>query len=258
MTRRGLKSRIALRLPLAALAVVAAPLRAQAPRRTRENLNAWATIVGDVQLSPRWFVDYDFSLRRSGPLREWQQLFPRASVRYRLNPTVQLNVGVARPETYPYGKLPVAFRFPERRIWEQVMLSQSAGRVALTHRYRVEQRWTGRVALVGGKEEVQNWVRTNRARYRIGALVPLQGKSTENGEFYANLNGEVLMNWGANVTGNVFDQYRANAMLGYRHSRRLRLEAGYLEHLVQKPNGWQLERNHTLAVAVVTSQSLLH
>lgn len=182
---------------------------------------------------------------------------PRIAARYRLNPNVQFSVGVARPETFPYGKLPVPFRFPERRLWEQVQLSQSVGRVALTHRYRQEQRWLGHVELEDGEERVRNWVRTNRARYRLGALIPLRGSETDDGEFYANLANELFINWGANITGNVFDQFRSYALLGYRHSRRLRVEAGYLEQLVQRPNGRQLERNHTLLLTFVTSHSLV-
>lgn len=232
-------------------------LPAQSPRETRENFNAWGTLFGDVQLTPRWFLDYELSLRRSGPVREWQTILPRLSARYRINDHVQLSWGGALPESWPYGKLPVAFRFPERRMWEQLLLSHDAGRVALSHRYRLEQRWLGRVALEDGDERVQDWTRSNRFRYRAGAVVPLQGRTTEDGEFYANVNGELFISWGANVAGNVFDQYRLIAALGYRHSRRLRLEAGYLEHLVQRPNGRQLERNHTLVVALLTSQSLV-
>jgi len=254
--------RFAPALPLAAvlLAGLVAPMaraRAQSPRITRENFNAWFNVLGDLQLTRNLFLDYELSVRRHGPVDQWQQLLPRVSGRYRLHPNAQVSWGYTAPETWPYGKLPVAFRFPERRMWEQLLLTHAAGRVALSHRYRLEQRWLGRVILKNGEEEVEQWVRSNRVRYRAGAVIPLQGATLDDGEFYTNLNAELFVNWGANVMGNVFDQYRLNGMLGYRFSNRLRLEGGYLEQLIQRPNGRELERDHTLVVAVLTSQSLV-
>lgn len=229
---------------------------AQSPRTTRENVNAWLTLNGEVELAPRWFVDYDASLRRHGPMERWQQVLSRAAVRYQLTPSLRLSWGYAFAETWPYGKLPAAFRFPEHRMWEQVQAGHTLGRVGLTHRYRLEQRWLGRVALEDGAERVQDWVRTNRIRYRVLATIPLQGATADDGEFYATAGDELFLNWGANVQSNVFDQNRVIASLGYRISGRLRLEAGYIEQLVAKANGRDLERNHTLTMAFFTAHSL--
>ena len=230
---------------------------AQATRQTRENLNAWLTLNGEVALSRKWFADYDVSLRRSGPLDEWQQILPRVSARYQMLPNVRFNWGYNFAETFPFGKLPNAFRFPEHRMWEQVQLSQGVGRVSLTHRYRLEQRWLGRVASVNGEESVQNWVRTNRGRYRVQGTIPLQGPTTEDGEFYTHLGLEMFLNWGANVQFNVFDQNRLTWMVGRRFSKSLRVEAGYMEQLTEKASGRFLERNHTLLLTFFTSSSLV-
>lgn len=229
---------------------------AQSPRIVRDNANAWFNLNGEVELAPRWFVDYDLSLRRHGPVERWQQLLPRGAVRYQLNPGVRLSWGYAFAETWPYGELPVAFRFPEHRMWEQLQTGHAVGRVGVTHRYRLEQRWLGRVALEDGEERVQNWVRTNRIRYRVLATIPLQGPTADDGEFYATAGDELFVSWGANVQSNVFDQNRVIASLGFRISRQLRLEAGYIEQLLAKANGRDLERNHTLTMAVFTAHSL--
>lgn len=231
--------------------------RAQA-RSTRDNVNAWLTVSGDVRLSERWYLDYDPSLRRSGPADEMQQLLLRFGARYQPTAAVRLTWGYAFAETWPYGKLPTTYRFPEHRMWEQLQLNQSIGRVALNHRYRLEQRWLGRVALEDGDERVQNWVRTNRFRYRVQGTLPLEGKTLDNGEFYLTANDEVFLNWGANVQYNVFDQNRIVLAVGRRVSERLRVEVGYLEQLIEKANGRQLERNHTLLLSVYPSISLWH
>lgn len=240
-----------------ALVLSPSPARAQA-RVTRENLNAWLTVSGDVRLAERWFLDYDPSLRRSGPADEMQQLLLRLGLRYQPMPAVRVTGGYAFVETWPYGKLPATYRFPEHRLWEQLQLNHSIGRVALTHRYRLEQRWLGRVAPEDGEERVQNWVRTNRFRYRIQGTLPLEGKTLDDGEFYVTANDEVFLNWGANVQYNVFDQNRIVFAVGRRFSEKLRVEIGYLDQLIEKANGRQLERNHTLLLSILPSASLWH
>jgi hypothetical protein len=52
------------------------------------------------------------------------------------------------------------------------------------------------------------------------------------------------------VGRNVLDQNRLYGALGWRLATTTRVEAGYLQQLVLKPNGTQVERNHTLQLAV--------
>ncbi len=227
------------------------------PRETREQVNAWLSLYSEVQVANRWFADAELSIRRSGPLDEMAQLLPRVSVRYQPASAIRFTWGYAFVETWPYGKLPTAFRAPEHRMWEQVQLSQSLGRVALTHRYRLEQRWLGRVAEEDGEPRLQNWVRTNRVRYRVLSTVPLQGSKLDDGEYYASVGDEVFINWGANIQRNVLDQNRITASLGRRFSKSLRMELGYLEQLLQKSDGRRLERNHTIVLSIFTAFSAM-
>lgn len=239
------------RLLFAASIAVTAPLHAQ--RETYENFNAWLNWVGDIEIDSKWAIDFDASLRRSGPIDEQGQLLLRPSLRRNLGPNVRVSLGYAFVDTRPYGKLPVAFRFPEHRIFQQLQLSHGAGRVQFAHRYRLEQRWNGRVAAVNGDTAVQNWIRTGRVRYLARALVPLQGGTLEPQEWFVNFTNEVMLNFGANINQNTFDQNRAQLNVGRRVSRDLRLELGYLEHFVLRPSGRQIERNHTIVGTVTTS-----
>lgn len=243
---------------LCGLCMVCAPRVASAqPRQTREQLNGWFVFNTEVQLAPRWFVDGDFSLRRSGPVDEMAQILPRVSLRFQAAPPIRFSWGYAFVETWPYGKLPVALRAPEHRMWEQVQLAQTVNRVGITHRYRLEQRWLGHVVEENGDTRVADWVRTNRVRYRALATIPLQGRTLDDGEFYATAGDEVFINWGANIQRNVLDQNRLQASLGRRFSKAFRLELGYLEQLLQKPDGRRLERNHTLVLSVYTAFSAM-
>jgi hypothetical protein len=236
-----------------AIVISAPPLVLPAQREVRENALAWFNWFGDIELNDRWAIDFDGTVRRSDFAREPGQYLWRASVRRNLTPNVRVGFGYAGSDTHPYGKLPIAFRTPEHRVFEQLQLVGSIGRVQMQHRYRFEQRWGGRVAVVNGEESVQNWVRTNRARYLVRATVPLSGRTLDVGGWYLNLADELFMNWGANIQQNVFDQNRATVTVGRRLSTGARLELGYMELLLQKPNGRQLERNHTLMTTLTTS-----
>jgi hypothetical protein len=60
---------------------------------------------------------------------------------------------------------------------------------------------------------------------------------------------EVFVNFGKNVTGNIFDQNRAYAAIGYNVTKTNRLEVGFMEQTLQQRNGRIIENNHTLMVA---------
>ncbi len=237
----------------AAFCITAVPLRLRAQRETRENLNTWFSWFGDIELADKWAIDFDVSARRSDGVNETAQYLWRASVRRNLLPNLRVGIGYAGTDTHPYGKLPIAFRAPEHRLFQNVQFTHPISRVQMTHRYRFEQRWAGRVALDDGEERVQNWVRTNRGRYLVRATIPLQGATLDAGEWYVNAGDELFMNWGANIQGNVFDQNRIQVTIGKRLTGNARFEAGYMEQLTQRPNGRQLERNHTITSFVTTS-----
>jgi hypothetical protein len=237
---------------LLVLALAGLPVQALAQRQTKENVGAWFTWAGDVAFDPRWGFEWDGSLRRSGPLDEWQQILVRGSVRYTLASGARIGVGLGRNEAFPFGELPIDHRRPEWRIFEQLTLTQSVSRVQVTHRYRNEQRWVGFLNGSAGTERY-DWVRTNRTRYLIRGSIPLQGPQADVGEWYTNLSTELFLNWGSQVQNNVFDQLRTQAILGRRINNVLAMELGFLEQFGMKPNGTDLERNHILLLALNTS-----
>lgn len=230
---------------------LASPVAAQ--RETYTNTNGWLAWFNDIELSSRWFIDSDLNVRRSGPYDEVSQYLWRVSLRRNLTPNLRVAVGYAGSDTHPYGDLPIALRTPEHRVFEQMQLLHATGRTQWTHRYRLEQRWGGRMALEDGEPEVQNWVRTNRMRYLVRGTVPLQGTTLDANEWFMTFADELFMNWGANIQQNVFDQNRIMGTVGRRLGSRLRLEVGYMEQLIERPNGRQLERNHTLLTTLTTS-----
>jgi hypothetical protein len=235
-----------------ALTFSSSPAKSQL-RQTADNFNAWFTYAGDVEFTEHWGATYDFAMRRSGPVSEPYALFARGGITYAVNPSVRLTAGLSRSETWPYGEVPIAYRTPERRAWEQLQLTQTIGRVSVAHRYRLEQRWQGHKD--PPSDEVTNWVRSSRFRYQLRATLPLEGKTLDPHEWYFTGADEVFISFGSNVQYNVFDQNRAAIALGYKFNKVFRFEAGYMEQLSLKSSGKQLEDNHTMIFALYTSFS---
>lgn len=238
---------------LASVLGLGLPGSAHAQRTVHDQVNAWLSWFGDVGLAEGWAIDWDASWRRHGPVNAPAQVLWRAAIRRNLTPTLRVGIGYAGSETSPYGDVPIAVRTPEHRVFEQVQLLHTTARVQMQHRYRLEQRWTGRSVRAGSGRDVQNWVRTNRMRYFFRTVVPQRGNAVDDDELYLNGTAELFMNFGANIQGNVFDQLRLQATVGRRLDRHLRVETGYLNQLLLKPNGRDLERNHTWLTVLTTS-----
>ena len=243
------------RIVAVALAItVLAPARSlSAQRRTSTNTNGWFVVSGDVALTERWSVLFDASARRSGTFDEPMANFVRGGLAYEINDHVRVAVGANWSRTYPYGELPAEYPVTERRIWQQAVVSHEVGRLDLSHRYRLEQRFRGR-RNDSDVDHIDYWERSSRFRYQAKATLPFSGDAIEPREWYASLANELFIGIGRNVQYNIFDQNRATASLGYRLTRNWRTEVGFLEHVIFKGNGTDVERNHTVTFTLLYSR----
>ena len=233
-------------------------LQAQSTRINTKNTNSWWMYFGNHQLSTHWGLHAEAQFRLHDGVSDWQQLLLRTGINYYAK-QVQYTVGYAFVKTYPYGEYPVAMAFPEHRMWEQALVSQTVGNVKLNHRYRLEQRWIGN-STTG---EFENGRYENRFRYMVRASIPLSNKET--GKLYLGLYDEVFVNAGKEVGYNIFDQNRAYAALGYKLGKIGKIEVGYLYQVVKQrqlqttttPPKVVFENNHTLQVGLYSDLSFL-
>lgn len=226
------------------------PLTAQTPRRVDNENAAWLVYTGIHPISKSWRLQLEAQLRQTEGANQPQQRLYRTGLLRVLNPVARVGFGYAHTRTYPpeeFVSNPVPFL--EHRTYQQFDLRQTTGPVVWDNRYRLEQRWTERVTTVGpGTGRRQGWAYTNRARYMLKATIAPGGGAPTAGEPYLIAFDELFVNWGGNVRGNVFDQNRLFGGIGYRLRPTLGLEAGYLNHLVIRANGTDVERHNTLLV----------
>lgn len=236
-----------------ALTSVVAPKLARAQRETFTNTNAWFVFNADVAFNGRWGVLFDASARRSGPVDQAMANFVRGGLAYELNDNVRVAVGANWSRTYPYGELPSEYPVTERRVWQQAVVSHAIGRLDVAHRYRLEQRFRGQRD-DPDIDHIDRWERSGRFRYQVKGTLPLSGDAIEPGEAYVSVSNELFIGFGRNVQYNIFDQNRATFVLGYRLTHNWRTEAGFLEHVIFKGNGTEVERNHTFTFALSYSR----
>ena len=101
----------------------------------------WVTGTVDWPITSKTAIWFDGSWRRMDFGIRPQQLVLRSGMQYTLLPGVRVASGYAFTATAPYGALPNANPLRENRTWQQLLLSHRAGAFALSHRYRLEQRW---------------------------------------------------------------------------------------------------------------------
>jgi hypothetical protein len=229
---------------------VAAP-----PDSSRHAANVWLVYNGRHALSARWALFADAQVRRADGLARPKQWLVRPGLRYRWREHVSLTAGYAFQRTSPHGLLAEEIPTDEHRVWQQIEVERPAGRTALEHRLRLEQRWEEDVSDAGGTARVTGRGYQNRARYRLSATRPLHGGEPDAPGWYLAASDEPFVRWGPGV-GRTFDQNRAFVGLGRRWSDGLRVEGGYLNQYARAGSGRAVEVNHVLQLTLVSEVPL--
>ena len=195
----------------------------------------WLVYQGDHAISKKWKLHTEYQWRRTHFITTWQQALARLGAVYSLTDKVTFSGGYTSLTTYPYGAYPEANAGkpnPEHRLYEDVELDNSVGPLALSHRIRLEQRYTGEWSRTPTGNQLE-WLYLNRIRYRLKGTFPGPGQSGRSKGPYATFYDELFVGFGKNVGLDVFDQNRIYFAIGYQFSEACRLEGGYLNQITQ-------------------------
>lgn len=210
-------------------------LVAQNSRINNHNSIGWYNYFGTFKLDKKFSIHTEYQFRRDNLITEKQQGLLRLGVNYQLNPKIQLRLGYAWIETYPYGEIPIngfGKDFTEHRAFQMITISDKVSIVDLSHRFMLEQRWVGRYTNANLSTEDQ-FPLLHRFRYMFRLQIPLNGKSIDNKTPYLAVYDEIFIGFGENVNENVFDQNRIGVLLGYKFNNSIRIEGGYLNQTLQ-------------------------
>lgn len=206
------------------------PLFSLAQNRINEyNSIGWYALFVTPKISDKLSVHLEYQWRRTDIIEHWQQSLPRVGLTYKINNNLAVQAGYAWIHTFSYGTTTIASvpkTFPEHRSYEQLTVTTSVGKTSLSHRLRLEQRWIGRFDSLESKEP-DTWVYLNRVRYMPRLDIPFAKK------WYAAAYDEIFIGFGKNIGENVFDQNRLALVAGCKINSNFRIEAGYLNQIVQ-------------------------
>jgi hypothetical protein len=217
----------------------------------------WLVYNGNHKVHERWGIHTEYQLRRSELLREPMQYFLRLGVDYYSPKSGQFTTGYGWFHSTPYGEQPSSHTTNEHRLWQQFMYKTTIAGLELIHRYRLEQRWIENWTSVDQTNYTENgFIFRQRVRYRFLINHPLSRKELIDNTLFMAISDEIFLGFGKGIGKNVLDQNRFYAGLGWRFSKNLQFQLGYLNQFIIKTDGVHIERNHTLQASLTLQADL--
>lgn len=172
----------------------------------------WLIYIGSKQLNSKWNFHHEVQYRNYNAIGDLEQLLLRTGLGYNIGKksNLLLGYGYINSENYT-GNDEEKFTVEEHRIFQQLITKQSLGKVALQHRYRFEQRF------------VESDFKT-RFRYFLSMNIPLK-----NPKYYLSAYNEIFLNGSSSV----FDRNRIYGGLGYKFSKGIKMELGYMNQVFE-------------------------
>ena len=178
-----------------------------------------------------------------------QNLFRFGGIYY-LNKKTTLTAGYGLIKTF---KPSVDDFFTENRAWEQIQFNHNWANDfnVMLHRFRLEQRFVDNIILnVDDEVVVEATNYQNRLRYLNRNTFHLFKFNNDRNKTYAILQDELFFNLGDNkINSNFFDQNRFLIGFGINYEDTIRLEMGYLNHLIT-PSSANDIMNHNISLSI--------
>jgi hypothetical protein len=142
------------------------------------------------------------------------------AVNYHINTSAVASIGYANITNYAFDKeTKPGVQINEDRIWQQILLRHSIGRVFLDHRYRFEQRWL---------HSVSGTRYANRFRYLVRTNIPLNSEQLQERTMFLSFYNELFIN----TANGGFDRNRLYGAIGYQLTPELQFQLGGLAQTV--------------------------
>lgn len=191
---------------------------------SRPDIGNWWMYFGTYKLDERFSVHGEIQYRNYNFIGELEQLLIRTGLNYAIPESkalVTMGYGYILSEPLLESLSSVA----EHRVFQQLILNQSVGRLHFSHRYRIEERW------------VENSDFKWRFRYFLGLNIPLNSTVIERGTWYAALYNEVFVNGKSSY----FDRNRVYGGLGYKLNSSIKIQLGYMSQIQEGRNRPQFQ-----------------
>lgn len=190
----------------------------QLSAQTVQQNTGWFALFNATKFNSKWGLALDIQVRSADDWAYVRNTLFRPGLTYYINDRNNVTAGYALITTD--NKVNTLL---EHRIWEQYILTHKISSVFAMHRFRLEQRFIE----TNGPDDTFS----QRFRYFFRFIQPLQKQEGgfSKGAFVA-LQNEIFFNLQNKdkLNGSFFDQNRAYLAAGYRFSKKIDAEIGYL------------------------------
>lgn len=184
------------------------------------DLGSWNIVNLKLNVNNKWSLFGESQLRSLKFYSNFHYYEYKAGFNYKFHSNATFTLGAGSYQTYKEGG---DFVTPknnnEFRIWPQIVLFQSLGKLKIEQRYRTELRFTS------------NGYR-NRFRYRLGLSYPFGKEKNNYKPYQVSANNEFFF------TDNepYFERNRMQFAFNYKPSKSTTLQVGYLHQFDYKIN----------------------
>ncbi|MEZ4857964.1 MAG: DUF2490 domain-containing protein [Flavobacteriaceae bacterium] len=178
-----------------------------------DKLGSWFMVFAKHQVSEKFSIHSEIQYRTYEFGNNFNQLLLRFGLNYHFSKNATTTIG--------YGYIPTDVTFEkingeensiEHRIYEELSINNALGKFELNHRYRLEQRF---LDSPGGAKETQH-----RVRYLFRITYPI------NENWFLTAYDEVFLN----LQEPIFGQNRLYGAIGYKFSKNISTQVGYLKN----------------------------
>lgn len=145
------------------------------------------------------------------------QHFVLMGLRYHFNKNVNFMWAFNYLETKSFDKGENEIVSHDKRWVHQLSVNEKWGKMSVSHRFRIENRWLSRP----GDEDFEN-----RYRQWVWLRFPLNNNTISSGTFFLSAYDEIFLNF----QHDVFGQNRIYGGVGYQLTDDIRLETGYMKN----------------------------
>jgi hypothetical protein len=211
----------------------------QRNREVQTQHHFWTSVNTQARIADKWAVIADLHIRRTDYLKNNNFYYTRVGATYHINNN--LSVSLSGGHMWLANKTATTELFVnENRLVQQIQLNQPLGKINLSQRLRIEERWIQNVI---NSELSDSYRYSTRFRYQLGLLIPL-GKN----KYIPSLSfaDELMMQSGKQIIYNNFDQNRLFAGIKQQITPSLAADFGYMHVWQQRLSGYQFNRNQTI------------
>lgn len=191
----------------------------------KNDIGNWLIYFGDKKINDKFNWHHEVQYRNFNFIGDTEQLLLRTGLGYNLsenNNNILFGYGFIYSEPYIENTSKKTSN-SEHRVFQQFITRQAFGRFFIQHRYRFEQRF------------FENEFKL-RLRYFLAVNIALNNKELTNNTFYLSVYNEIFVN----AKQNYFDRNRLYGGIGYKFSKKIRSEIGFMNQTTNTASRSQL------------------